>query len=147
MPKKSKKVIWSENKKLGAQAMAEGTETQTEIAKRLGVQESTVSRWKHDPDFLIKVDELTLALERHTLAGMLRRIDEKQKETTVKKDEWTKLEELKGKWLGFDKQKVEHTGSVDLNENKTVDVNIDEKLAKEFGDWLVTEKTIDKKVN
>lgn len=114
MPKKRNKSIWSENKKVGAEAMAEGTETQTEIAKRLGVQESTVSRWKNDPDFLKKVDELTLALERHTLAGMLRRIDAKQKDTTVKKDEWTKLEEMKTKLLGFDKQKVDvsHSGEV-----------------------------------
>lgn len=114
MPTKRKKSTWSENKKLGAKAMAEGTENQVEIAKRLGVEESTVSRWKNDIDFLKKVDELTLALERHTLAGMLRRIDSKQKETTVKKDEWTKLEEMKSKLLGFDKQKVDvnHSGEV-----------------------------------
>ena len=112
MPKKSKKVIWSENKKLGAQAMAEGTETQTDIAKRLGVQESTVSRWKHDPDFLMKVDEITLALERHSVAGMLRRLDQKQEETAIGKNEWLKIEEFKAKLQGFEKTKVEHVGEV-----------------------------------
>ena len=49
------------------------------------------------------------------------------------------------KLQGLMSEKVEHTGSVDLNENKTIDVNIDEKLAKEFGDWLAGRKTTDKK--
>jgi transposase-like protein len=125
MPKKSNKVIWSENKKLGAQAMAEGTETQTEIAKRLGVQESTVSRWKHDPDFLMKVDELTLALERHSLAGMLRRLDEQQEKTKIGKNEWLKIEEFKARLHGFDKKTAEHPGTIvmiidNIPENKNI---------------------------
>ncbi|MCK5216636.1 MAG: hypothetical protein KAJ93_02545, partial [Methanosarcinales archaeon] len=70
-------------------------------------------------------DDITLSLERHTRAGMLRRIDSKQNLTTVKKDEWTKLEEMKSKLLGFDKQKVEHSGEVgiSLQWNKDEDTN------------------------
>lgn len=114
MPRNAKKGDWSENKKRVAEAMAEGIETQGEIAKRFHIQDSTISRWKHEPKFLQKIDDITLSLERHTLAGMLRRIDAKQDETTVKKDEWTKLEEMKFKLLGFDKQKVDvnHSGEV-----------------------------------
>jgi len=126
MLKKNKKVAWSENKRLGAEAMAEGTETQTQIATRLGVQESTVSRWKNDPDFVETVDKLTLSLERHSLAGMLRRIDSKQKETTVKKNEWTKLEEMKSKLLGYDKKKID----IEVAPITLTKVDIDEALVQ-----------------
>ena len=144
MPRLAKKGEWSGNKKGVAEAMAEGTMTQGEIAKTFHIQDSTISRWKSEPEFLMKVDKLTLALERHSVAGMLRRLDQKQEETAIGKNEWLKIEEFKAKLRGFDKTKVEHTGSVDLNENKTIDVNIDEKLAKEFGDWLAGRKTTDK---
>ena len=127
MPTQAKKGEWSDRKIETARALSEGTETQTEIAERLNLQQSTISRWKKDPVFLQKVDDMTLALERHQLAGMLRRIDSKQKETTVKKDEWTKLEEMKSKLLGFDKQKVEHSGEVGIalqwNKDKDEDTN------------------------
>ena len=127
MPTQAKKGEWSDRKLETARALSEGTETQTEIAARLNLQQSTISRWKKDPVFLQKVDDMTLALERHTLAGMLRRIDSKQNLTTVKKDEWTKLEEMKSKLLGFDKQKVEHSGEVGIalqwNKDKDEDTN------------------------
>ena len=118
MPTQAKKGEWSDRKIETARALSEGTETQTEIAERLNLQQSTISRWKKDPVFLKKVDDMTLALERHSLAGMLRRIDSKQNLTTVKKDEWTKLEEMKIKVLGFDKVKVDvkHSGEITHNE-------------------------------
>jgi len=111
---KAKKSEWSERKKDVIRALAEGAETQREIAKRFHLKESSISRWKLDPEFLKAVDDITLSLERHTLAGMLRRIDSKQQETTVKKDEWTKLEEMKSKLLGFDRQKIDlnHSGEI-----------------------------------
>ena len=127
MRNKAKKSEWSERKKEVARALAEGLETQRELAKRFNLKESSISRWKLDPEFIKFVDDITLSLERHTLAGMLRRIDSKQQETTVKKDEWTKLEEMKSKLLGFDKQKVEHSGEVGIslkwNEDKDEDTN------------------------
>lgn len=125
MPIRSNNDRWSDNKKATAQSMAEGNESQAQIAKRLGIQESTISRWKHEPEFLEKVDEMTLTLERHTLAGMIRRLDEKQQETTVKKDEWTKLEEMKSKLLGFDKQKIDvnHSGDISLKWSEDDDNN------------------------
>ena len=118
MPTQAKKGEWSERKLETARALSEGIETQTEIAERLHLQQSTISRWKKDPVFLQKVDDMTLALERHTLAGMLRRIDSKQDLTTVKKDEWTELEKTKIKLLGFDKQKIDvnHSGEITHNE-------------------------------
>jgi len=118
MRNKAKKSEWSERKKEVIRALAEGVETQREIAKRFHLKESSISRWKLDPEFLKAVDDITLSLERHTLAGMLRRIDSKQQETTVKKDEWTKLEEMKSKLLGFDKQKIDvnHSGEITHNE-------------------------------
>ena len=63
----------------------------------------------------MKVDELTLSLERHSLAGMLRRLDQKQDETSIGKNEWLKIEEFKAKLQGFEKTKVEHSGTVELN--------------------------------
>ena len=125
MRNKAKKSEWSERKKEVARALAEGLETQREIAKRFNLKESSISRWKLDPEFIKFVDDMTLSLERHSLAGMLRRIDSKQNLTTVKKDEWTKLEEMKSKLLGFDKQKVEHSGEVgiSLQWNKDEDTN------------------------
>ncbi|MCK5013641.1 MAG: helix-turn-helix domain-containing protein [Candidatus Omnitrophica bacterium] len=118
MPTQAKKGEWSDRKIETARALSEGTETQTEIAERLNLQQSTISRWKKDPVFLKKVDGMTLALERHSLAGMLRRIDSKQNLTTVKKDEWTELEKTKIKLLGFDKVKVDvnHSGEITHNE-------------------------------
>ena len=118
MPTQAKKGEWSDRKLETARSLSEGIETQTEIAERLNLQQSTISRWKKDPVFLKKVDSMTLALERHQLAGMLRRIDSKQQETTVKKDEWAKLEEMKSKLLGFDKVKVDvnHSGEITHNE-------------------------------
>ena len=118
MPTQAKKGEWTERKLKTAIALAEGIETQREISARVGVDESTISHWKQEPEFLKKVDDMTLALERHTLAGMLRRIDSKQNLTTVKKDEWTKLEEMKSKLLGFDKQKIDvnHSGEITHNE-------------------------------
>lgn len=115
MPKLAKYGEWSNNKRAVAEAMAEGIETQGQIAKRFHIQDSTISRWKHDLDFLKKIDEITLTLERHTLAGMLRRIDDKQEQTDIGKNEWLKVEEFRAKLLGFDKQKVEHTGEIQLN--------------------------------
>jgi len=82
-------------------------------------------------------NELTLKLERHSLAGMLRRIDSKQKETTVKKDEWTKLEEMKSKLLGYDKKKID----IEVAPITLTKVDIDEALAKKFGDWLAVQNT------
>ena len=101
MPTQAKKGEWTERKLKTAIALSEGIETQREISTRVGVDESTISHWKREPEFLKKVDDMTLALERHTMAGMLRRIDSKQEETSVKKDEWTKLEDMKIKLLGF----------------------------------------------
>ena len=118
MPRLAKKGEWSEKKRQTAEAMAEGTETQGAIAERLHIQESTISRWKSDPEFLQRVDDLTLALERHQLAGMLRRLDEQQDKTTVGKTDWLKIEEFKAKLRGFDKVKVDvnHTGEITHNE-------------------------------
>jgi transposase-like protein len=112
MPIRSNKDRWSDNKKAAAKSMAEGTESQAQIAERLGIQESTISRWKSEPEFLMKVDELTLALERHSLAGMLRRLDQKQEETAIGKNEWLKIEEFKAKLQGFDRTRVEHSGTI-----------------------------------
>lgn len=112
MSKTSKNGIWSENKKLAALSMAEGTKTQTDIAKRLDIRDETISRWKRDPEFIKKIDEITLTLERHTVAGMLRRLDQKQEETAIGKNEWLKIEEFKAKLQGYDKTKVEHIGEV-----------------------------------
>jgi len=115
MPIRSNKDRWSDNKKAAAKSMAEGTESQAQLAEGLGIQESTISRWKSEPEFLMKVDELTLSLERHSLAGMLRRLDEQQDDTSIGKNEWLKIEEFKAKLQGFDKTKVEHFGTVELN--------------------------------
>lgn len=114
MPTKAKKGEWSDRKKETAIALAEGIETQTEIAKRLSLQQSTISRWKKDPVFIEKIDELTLTLERHTLAGMLRRIDTQQVNTKVSENEWLKIEEFRAKLLGLDKQKGDNTLDVNI---------------------------------
>ena len=115
MPLNAKKGEWSVNKLGVAESMAEGTMTQGEIAKKFHIQDSTISRWKKEPEFLQKIDELTLALERHSLAGMLRRLDHQQDKTKIGKNEWLKIEEFKAKLQGFDKTKVEHSGTVELN--------------------------------
>ena len=118
MPTQAKKGEWSDRKLETARALSEGIETQTEIAARLNLQQSTISRWKKDPVFLKKVDDMTLTLERHQLAGMLRRLDEQQEKTTVGKTDWLKIEEFKAKLRGFDKVKVDvnHTGEITHNE-------------------------------
>ena len=118
MPTQAKKGEWSDRKLETARALSEGIETQREISKRIGVEESTISRWKSDPVFLQKVDDLTLALERHQLAGMLRRLDEQQDKTTVGKTDWLKIEEFKAKLRGMDKVKVDvnHSGEITHNE-------------------------------
>lgn len=101
---------WSKKKVAVAKAMAEGVDSQRSIAERFDMAEETISRWKQDPEFLKRVDDLTLSLEKHTVAGMLRRISEQQVKTTVREDEWLKLEEFRAKLLGYDKQKIEHSG-------------------------------------
>ena len=116
MPTQAKKGGWSDRKIETARALSEGIETQTEIAARLNLQQSTISRWKKDPVFLKKVDDMTLALERHQLAGMLRRLDEQQEKTTIGKTDWLKIEEFKAKLRGMDKVKVDvnHKGEVGM---------------------------------
>jgi len=47
-----------------------------------------------------------------------------------------KNKELSLKLKGLMSDKVEHSGQLDITEN----INIDEKLAKEFGNWLATRK-------
>jgi len=42
------------------------------------------------------------------------------------------------KLMGLLTDKVLHSGKIDVE--KTTEINIDEKLAKEFGDWLATRK-------
>jgi len=107
MPINAKKGGWSENKLAVAQAIAEGDGTQRDIATRFNIQESTISRWKHEPEFLQRIDDMTLSLERHSLAGMLRRLDEQQSFTSIGKNEWLKIEEFKAKLQGLDKHPVE----------------------------------------
>lgn len=99
---------WSEKKLQCAVMLAEGDKLHSEIAEILDINPATISRWKREADFLEYVDELTLKHERHTVAGMLRRIDEKLKYTKVKENDWVKLMEMKIKILGLDKQKLEH---------------------------------------
>lgn len=122
---------WSKKKEAVAKAMAEGIESQRSIAERFDMAEETISRWKQDPEFLKKVDDLTLSLEKHTVAGMLRRISEQQAKTTVREDEWLKLEEFRAKLLGHDKQKIEHGDQriiIDIRRNdsdKKIDLDSD----------------------
>lgn len=114
MPKKDQIMPWSATKRQVAEALGEGEESHGAIAKRFGIRNDTISRWKRDPDFIRAMDDVTLRLERHTRAGMLRRIDAQQANTTVRKDEWTKLEEFKAKLQGFDKLAVDvkHRGTI-----------------------------------
>lgn len=122
--KKPKEFKWT-NKKLDiARAMAEGTEPQCAIAKRVGVDAATISVWKLNSEFMAKVDDFTLAHERATKAGLLREaykgIDIKEKH--IEEDKSTHLDYVKyvSKIQGHEVDKVEHSGGVSI-ELKMVD--------------------------
>ena len=127
---------WSDKKRKVAEYMAEGTYSQRDIAKIVGVYESSITRWKRDPAFRERVDEYTFALERHSLAGMLRRLDLKQEETDVKKDEWSKLEEMKHRILGLEKQRIEHSGTVDYVLKWASDDDVDYQYRGSNGQYV-----------
>lgn len=98
-------------------ALSEGTKSQCDIAKEIGIDETTISRWKRSPEFLEKIDEFTLSHELATKAGLLRECYEgvDLKVDKIENDKTTHLDYLKqiAEIQGHKKQKVEHSGSVE----------------------------------
>lgn len=121
MAKPSKYFKWT-NKKLDvARAIAEGIDSQRDIAKSFGMDGATISVWKQSPEFMEKVDEFTLAHERATKAGLLREAYKGLglKEKHIEEDKSTHLDYVKyvSKIQGHevDRVEMEHSGGVAIN--------------------------------
>ncbi|WP_440952046.1 phBC6A51 family helix-turn-helix protein [Methanococcoides sp. FTZ1] len=108
---------WSAKRLKCAKLLAEGTKTNEEVAKECAISPRTLYNWKSFSEFLKKVDELTLAHEQATEAGLLREcyrgLNIKRK--YIEDDKNTHLHYVQeiADLKGLKKQKVEHSGSVD----------------------------------
>lgn len=91
------KVIYSGKKLKAALAMASGEKTQKQIAIDIGIDETTISRWKRDVEYLAYVDDLTIKHENASQAGLLRAAlhGVKVKEDGMEEDKSTHLDYLK----------------------------------------------------
>lgn len=69
---KSQKFEWTPKKLAIAEALSTGIEKQGDIALRFDISQETISRWKSHPEFMEKIDELTLKNESAIRAGLLR---------------------------------------------------------------------------
>jgi hypothetical protein len=58
---------WTDARLLAAQRVADGRQTDEEIAAEAGVHRKTLHLWKHRPEFAARVAELTAALEAAVL--------------------------------------------------------------------------------
>lgn len=106
-------------KKLKAALMLAAAEkTQVKICECIGINETTLSRWKRDPDYIAYVDKLTLENELATRAGLLREMyyGAKVKAKHIDGDKSTHLDYMKGiaKVQGLESQKVEISGEVSI---------------------------------
>ena len=106
---------WDEKTVNIARELSTGIRTNRDIAAQFEIHESTISKWKQNPEFMEKVNQFTLDHELGTRAGLLREamyglhIKEKQ----IENDRSSHLDYLKeiGDLQGLKKQKIEHSGS------------------------------------
>lgn len=121
---------WSENKLSVAQSIAEGKKTYAEIAEEHDINERTIYRWKEKPEFMKKVDELTLECELASRAGILRQLFKgaEIKSKNIEDDKNTLLDYLKeiGDLQGLKKQKVEQ----DINITGEMNVTAKDELIR-----------------
>lgn len=116
--KKRGKYKWSQKKIKVANALSEGILTQTKIAEKFKITETSISLWKREPEFLQRVDELTLAIDKATRAGLLREAYQglEIKRENISDDKTTHLDYTKAiaDLQGLNKQKVDvnHSGEV-----------------------------------
>jgi transposase-like protein len=142
-----------------ARMIAEADLTQREIARRLGVDEQTLSRWKHDPLFLAKIQEHTDELEdsirrtfvaqRHKrierLLAMVQRLETVMSERGLEFEDAQDLERSGGGHTGVVVRQYKSIGS-----GPTAEVRVEymtdatllreyraycEHLARELGQW------------
>lgn len=73
MQKIAKETPYTGKRLKAALMIAEGIKTQRDISEELDIHESTISKWKQDPDFTAYVDKMTLEHETASRAGLLRR--------------------------------------------------------------------------
>ncbi|MCK5012780.1 MAG: hypothetical protein KAS66_03090 [Candidatus Omnitrophica bacterium] len=120
--KESKKYKWSQKKINVAVALSEGVMTQRKIADKFKITETSISLWKREPEFLQKIDELTLAHDKATRAGLLREAYQglEIKRDKIPEDKTTHLDYTKAiaDMQGLNKQKIDvnHSGEITHNE-------------------------------
>jgi hypothetical protein len=144
-PKKAKEFKWSAKSKKVAILIAEGFGTQTEISTEVGVHESTISKWKREPEFLEKVDELTLAYEKASKAGLLREAYKglNIKSKNISNDKSSHLDYVKAiaDIQGHSKQTILHEGAPVNVLFYLPDNNRDIKIVSDVGDDGTTDNS------
>jgi helix-turn-helix protein len=74
-PCRSSESWWNPSKEAAAELVAAGELTIAEIAKRVGVSEKTIDRWKKRPEFQARVNGITANFRERLMAEMLAEID------------------------------------------------------------------------
>ena len=69
MQKIAKETPYTGKRLKAALMIAEGIKTQRDISEELDIHESTISKWKQDPDFTAYVDKMTLEHETAQQGG------------------------------------------------------------------------------
>jgi len=77
--KLAKKLIWTEELSRAAVMLAEGYPLQT-VADEVGVQRTTIWRWRQHPEFAMEVDKLTLMYGLASKAERMRLINQAAKQ-------------------------------------------------------------------
>jgi len=82
---------WSKSAIDAAEMLADGRQSQEEVAERVGVSRSTIRRWLKDPEFAAKVDELVdeyaKEVKRRGLAILVRRV-------AAQNDRWVRMQRV-----------------------------------------------------
>lgn len=88
---------WDDAKLEIAKRLSTGIYTQREIARHFNMAESLISRYKSHPEFMQKVNELTMQYELATKAGLLREINYgiERKRLKIDEDSSTHLQYVK----------------------------------------------------
>lgn len=127
--KKIKEFKWTPKKIHVAKALGEAQKTKTDIAKDFCMRIETIWRWEQFPEFLMKVDEFTLAAEQGTMAGLLRECYKgaRIKAKAIKDDRSSHLDYVKeiGDLKGHKKTKIDISAKLE-----TRNINIDIEIKK-----------------
>lgn len=107
---------WTAKKLAIAKGLSMGYKSTKVVSSENDISVRQIQRWKSHPDFMLKVDELTLAHDKATKAGLLREAYKglNIKRCNIEEDKTTHLDYMKeiADLQAHKKQNIELSGSI-----------------------------------